>query len=109
VYGTTQKVQYLEQPSIIDTNADGPSAFGSGKRSNFSISGNEISTTDEPLSPCTCLIISGKRCSVCGPKITSTNGARWRIESPSCEATQPPTPMIKSGLSSFNNFQRPNW
>lgn len=45
VYGTTQKEQYLEQPSIIETNALKPSTRGSGKKSNFSISGNEISTS----------------------------------------------------------------
>ena len=39
MYGTTQNVQYFEQPSMIETNAVGPSARGSGRRSNFSISG----------------------------------------------------------------------
>ena len=39
VYGTTQNVQYLLQPSMIETKAVAPSARGSGSRSNFSISG----------------------------------------------------------------------
>ncbi|CSC11135.1 Uncharacterised protein [Vibrio cholerae] len=56
---------------MIETNAVGPSARGSGRRSNFSISGKEISITGASL-VCDCLIISGRRCSVCGPKMTST-------------------------------------
>jgi hypothetical protein len=68
-----------------------------GIRSNFSISGKLTSTT--PGRPRrTSAIISGSRCSVCGPNTTSTNGARFRIASPSWLATQPPTPMIVCGL-----------
>ena len=48
VYGTTQNVQYLLQPSMIETNAVAPVARGSGSRSNFSISGKLMSTTERP-------------------------------------------------------------
>ena len=51
VYGTTQNVQYLLQPSMIETNAVAPSARGSGRRSNFSISGKLTSTTDAAVTP----------------------------------------------------------
>src|SRR4029078_13203906 len=40
---------------------------------------------------------AGSRCSVCGPKTTSTYGARLTIAAPSWLATQPPTPIIRSG------------
>jgi len=93
---------------MTETKADGPSARGSGRRSNFSISGNETSTTGWCCSR-TCWIISGTRCRVCGPKIISTYGARLRMASPSWLATQPPTPMIKSARLSFQRFQRPSW
>src|ERR1700682_4381404 len=49
VYGTTQKLQYLLQPSMIDTNAAAPSARAGGRWSNFSISGNEMSTCARPV------------------------------------------------------------
>src|ERR1700739_3723507 len=39
-----QKVQYLLQPSMIETKAVGPSARGAGRLSNFSISGQRMST-----------------------------------------------------------------
>ncbi len=86
----------------------GPSARGSGRRSNFSISGKEISTTGFPLLAAPS-IISGRRCSVCGPNTTSTNGARRAIPSPSWLATQPPTPMLMAGFFSFSARQRPSW
>ena len=35
--------------------------------------------------------------------------ALLRINSPSCEATQPPTPITKFGFLSLNFFQRPSW
>ena len=41
---------------------------------------------------------AGSRCSVCGPNTTSTYGARRTIAAPSCDATQPPTPMTRSGF-----------
>ena len=40
----------------------------------------------------------GSRCSVCGPNTTSTYGARLTMPAPSCDATQPPTPITRSGL-----------
>ena len=43
VYGTTQKEQYFEQPSIIDTKLDAPVASGSGNESNFSSIGKDTS------------------------------------------------------------------
>ena len=43
VYGTTQKEQYLEQPSIIATKLDGPPLVGFGSESNFSSIGKVIS------------------------------------------------------------------
>ncbi len=106
VYGTTQNVQYLLQPSMIDTNAEAPSTRGGGRWSNFSISGNEMSTCGRPLSR-RARISAGRRCSVCGPKTTSTKGARRTIASPSWLATQPPTPMIRSGRSRFSSRTRP--
>ncbi len=108
VYGTTQNEQYLLQPSMIETNAVGPSARGSGRASNFSISGNEMSTCGL-RSARSRLTISGSRCSVCGPNTRSTYGARLTIASPSWLATQPPTPMTRPGLAFFSRFQRPSW
>jgi hypothetical protein len=35
--------------------------------------------------------------------------ARFKISSPSCEATQPPTPMIKLGFFSLSFLHRPSW
>ena len=49
VYGTTQNVQYLLQPSMIDTNAEAPSTRGGGRWSNFSISGKLMSTCGTPV------------------------------------------------------------
>ncbi len=94
---------------MIETNAVGPSARGSGRRSNFSISGKLMSTCGLPLARCAS-ISWGNRCSVCGPKTRSTYGARLTIAAPSCEATQPPTP-ISTGLPSrcLYSFQRPSW
>src|SRR6185436_15384203 len=71
VYGTTQNVQYLLQPSMIDTNADAPSTRGGGRWSNFSISGKLMSTCDTPVARRS-RIICGNRCRVCGPNTTST-------------------------------------
>ena len=84
----------------------GPSACGSGRLSNFSISGKEISTVGLPS--CADRSISGKRCRVCGPNTISTCGARLRMVSPSWEATQPPTPITKPGLCFFQCFQVPS-
>src|SRR5690348_1048516 len=53
-------------------------------------------------------IRSGRRCSVCGPNTRSTYGARSTIAAPSCEATQPPTPISTSGFACLNSFQRPS-
>ena len=41
-------MQYLLQPSMIETNAVAPSTRAGGRRSNFSISGNEMSTCGLP-------------------------------------------------------------
>ena len=43
-----QKVQNLLQPSMIETKAEAPSTLAGGRLSNFSISGNEMSTCDLP-------------------------------------------------------------
>ena len=81
--------------------------FGCGIASNFSISGNDTSTTRRvPVR--TLPISSGKRCSVCGPNTRSTHGARFMISAPSWLATQPPTPMMSSGFRSFSSRQRPS-
>ena len=96
VYGTTQKLQYLLQPSMIETKARAPSARGGGSWSNFSISGKLTSTT-RGRAPRARRSSRGSRCMVCGPNTRSTNGARALIASPSWLATQPPTPMISSG------------
>src|SRR3990170_4058219 len=48
VYGTTQKVQYLLQPSMMETKALAPSTRAGGRQSNFSISGNEMSICGAP-------------------------------------------------------------
>ena len=71
VYGTTQKLQYLLQPSMIDTKALAPSTRGGGRWSNFSISGKEMSTCERPDRR-RASISAGSRCSVCGPNTTST-------------------------------------
>ncbi len=106
MYGTTQNVQYLLQPSMIDTNALAASTRGGGRWSNFSISGNEMSTCGTPVSR-RARISAGSRCSVCGPNTTSTYGARRTMAPPSCDATQPPTPMMRSGRSAFSARTRP--
>src|SRR5690348_4018170 len=92
---------------MIDTNALGPSARGSGRRSNFSISGKEMSTCGLPVAR-RASIRSGRRCRVWGPNTRSTYGARSTIAWPSCDATQPPTPISTSGLACLNSFQRPS-
>ena len=63
---------------MIDTNALAPSTRGGGRWSNFSISGNEMSTCGTPVSR-RARISAGSRCSVCGPNTTSTYGARRTI------------------------------
>ncbi|MNN36316.1 hypothetical protein D3C81_1502090 [compost metagenome] len=93
---------------MIDTNADAPSARGSGMRSNFSISGKLMSTCGLFCSR-RARISSGRRCRVCGPNTRSTYGARLMMASPSCEATQPPTPMMTSRPPALSAFQRPSW
>ena len=60
-----RKVQYLLHPSMMEIKATGPSARGSGNRSNFSISGKEISTTGLPVC-CASSYNPGSRCKVCG-------------------------------------------
>ncbi len=107
VYGTTQKVQYLLQPSMIETKAVTPSARGSGSRSNFSISGKLMSTTARPWLR-NFSSMSGRRWIVCGPNTRSTNGARSVMPSPSWLATQPPTPMMTCGRAAFRSRQRPS-
>ena len=91
---------------MIDTKADAPSVRAGGKWSNFSISGKLMSTWDWPVLR-RARIICGSRCSVCGPNTISTYGARLTIASPSCEATQPPTPIKRSGLASLSSRSRP--
>ena len=49
VYGTTQKEQYLEHPSIIATKLEGPAEVGEGSESNFSSIGKVISIALIPL------------------------------------------------------------
>ena len=95
-----RSVQYLLQPSMIETKAVAPSARGSGSRSNFSISGNETSTCGARVRR-SAAIISGRRWMVCGPNTRSTKRARSRMPSPSWLATQPPTPITRPGLRSL--------
>ena len=97
----------LLQPSMTDKNAVHADDVGCGILSNFSISGNDTSTT-RALPERTCATSSGNRCSVCGPNTMSTNGARFKISAPSWLATQPPTPMMRFGFSSFSARQRPS-
>jgi len=101
-----QKVQNFEQPSMIETKAEAPLISDGGIASNFSISGKETSTAALPLA-LRSAISCGKRCSVCGPKTTSTYGARAMIASPSWLATQPPTPITRFGFSFFRWRTRP--
>ena len=61
VYGTTQKEQYLLQPSMIETNADAPSTLAGGMASNFSISGKLMSTCARPDSR-RLAMRAGRRC-----------------------------------------------
>ena len=61
-----EKFDCLPEPK-----ADGPSAFGSGKQSNFSISGKETSTCGL-FSLSSSSSIFGNLCRVCGPNIRST-------------------------------------
>ncbi len=92
---------------MIETKALGPSTRAGGRWSNFSISGNEMSTCEWPLWRRRA-IMSGSRCSVCGPNTTSTYGARETMAAPSWLATQPPTPITRSGLAAFSAFIRPS-
>src|SRR5690606_27468100 len=93
---------------MIDTKALGPSARGSGRRSNFSISGKLMSTWGSPDARRS-RSSSGRRCSVCGPNTRSTYGARFTIASPSWLATQPPTPISTGRSPCLRDFQRPSW
>jgi len=101
-----QKLQYLLQPSITDTQARAPSARGSGRRSNFSISGKLTSTAARPVRR-RASISSGRRCRVCGPNTRSTNGARAVTPKPSWLATQPPTPMSTCGRRCLSERHSP--
>ena len=92
---------------MMETKAEAPSARGSGKRSNFSISGKLMSTTERPWLRSSASM-SGKRCRVCGPNTRSTCGARAVIASPSWLATQPPTPMMTPGRASLMSFHSPS-
>jgi len=102
-----QKLQYLLQPSMMDTKARAPSARGAGRRSNFSISGKLTSTTGLPVRHSSSSIC-GRRCRVCGPNTRSTNGARSVMPEPSWLATQPPTPMITCGRRAFRRRHSPS-
>ncbi len=75
----------------------------------FAISGKEMSITGASLDR-EDLIISGRRCSVWGPKITSTYGARWRMWSPLLESLHShPHRLPHLLFLSFSVFQRPSW
>src|SRR6185437_11063745 len=91
---------------MIETNADAPSTRAGGRWSNFSISGKEMSTCGRPVER-RCSRSCGRRCSVWGPKTRSTYGARRTIASPSWLATQPATPMSRSGFARLSGFTRP--
>ncbi len=93
---------------MIETKAVAPVARGSGRQSNFSISGKETSTCGSRVAR-SAAIIAGRRWIVCGPKTRSTNGARARMPSPSWLATQPPTPMTSPGLLRFSSRHWPRW
>ena len=67
---------------MTETKADGPSARGSGRLSNFSMAGKDTSTR-APLPASNSRSIAGSRCRVWGPKTRSTKGARARRASPS--------------------------
>jgi len=77
-----------------------------GRWSNFSISGNAMSTCGRPVAR-RAAISCGTRCRVCGPNTTSTYGARATIVAPSWLATQPPTPIMSPGFRAFRCFTRP--
>ena len=108
VFGTTQKEQYLLQPSMIETNAEGSPVPCTGIWLNFSNFGNEISTW---LMFVLFLFSysSGNLCSVWGPNTISTAGALLIIFSPSCDATHPPIAIFKSGFLSFIFRHLPIW
>ena len=90
----------------METKALAPSVRAGGIASNFSISGKEISTAALPVLRRSAISV-GNRCRVCGPNTTSTYGARFTISPPSCEATQPPTPITRFGFFSFRWRTRP--
>ena len=92
-----RSVQYLLQPSMIETKAVAPSTRAGGRWSNFSISGKEMSTCGAPRRAPRARSARGRRCRVCGPNTRSTYGARATIASPSWLATQPPTPISSVG------------
>src|SRR5260221_2899669 len=91
---------------MIETNADAPSTLGAGRWSNFSISGKLVSTCGSPVARRRASS-SGRRCRVCGPNTTSTNGARSTMPAPSWLATQPPTAIINPGRARLICFTRP--
>jgi hypothetical protein len=101
-----QKLQYLLQPSMMDTKARAPAVRGAGSESNFSIAGKLTSTCARPVR-FKSAIICGRRCNVCGPNTRSTKGARSVMASPSWLATHPPTPMITSGRWDFRRRHSP--
>ena len=99
---------------MMDTNALNPSTLGSGKSQIFSILGKDTSTTPIRFFGFDIqlfwwightVLAGDARFAVQTPY--RHEGARLWILSPSCDATQPPTPMTKFGfLLSF--FQRPS-
>ncbi len=91
---------------MIETKAEAFSTRAGGRWSNFSISGNEMSTCAAPDSRRRSRS-AGRRCSVWGPKTTSTMGARRTMSAPSWLATQPPTPIMRPGLARLRGFRRP--
>ena len=101
VYGTTQNVQYLLQPSMIETNA--VDAFDARRRQAVELLDLGKRDVDLRLAASRAARRSsrGSRCSVCGPNTRSTYGARATIAAPSWLATQPPTPISSPGLLRF--------
>ena len=102
-----RSVQYLLQPSMIDTNAVGTRRRAARAGGRTSRSRGSSRPPPRGRRARSCSIIAGRRCSVCGPNTRSTNGARSVMPSPSWLATQPPTPMITPGRASLSRRQLP--
>ena len=94
---------------MIETKALGPSARGSGRRSNFSISGKLMSTCGWPVARRWRGSARAGGAASAGRTPGPRTGARLTIASPSCEATQPPTPISTGLPPCLSAFQRPSW